>query len=307
MKTLLICFSQTGNTRRIAECIRLGIMDAGAECDIRDLNETTASSLPGYDLVGIGAPVFYYKEPFHVRDFIEALPGLDGQHWFVFCTHGNVIGNYFPSMTALLEKKGALLVGFHNTYANVTVPFYPKPSYTSGHPDQHDLDQARAFGKDVAERSPKITGPESPFIPAPGPVSTEAWLREADALTEGVLRKVLPKLHIDTETCIQCRECEENCPVHGIDVDADPPRVQEPCIFCWRCVNVCPTLSIGTDWGPLADTAPANYARYKKELDKVTARGEFRWLIDPESIRFDDPLYKQREREIKGGNRKDAA
>jgi putative effector of murein hydrolase len=45
--------------------------------------------------------------------------------------------------------------------------------------------------------------------------------------------------------------------------------------------------------------APANYARYKKELDKVAARGEFRWLIDPETIVFDDPLYKQRQREIK--------
>ena len=29
------------------------------------------------------------------------------------------------------------------------------------------------------------------------------------------------------------------------------------------------------------------------------ARGEFRWLIDPETINCDDPLYKQREREIK--------
>jgi hypothetical protein len=44
---------------------------------------------------------------------------------------------------------------------------------------------------------------------------------------------------------------------------------------------------------------PVNYARYNKELDKVSARGEFRWLIDPEAVVFDDPLYEQRKREVK--------
>ncbi|MGD8892783.1 MAG: 4Fe-4S binding protein [Desulfobacterales bacterium] len=109
----------------------------------------------------------------------------------------------------------------------------------------------------------------------------------------------MPKFSINNETCIQCHECEENCPVQGIDIEAEPPRIQDPCIYCWRCVTICPTLSLEADWEPLVAMAPANYARYKKELDKVTARGEFRWLIDPETIVFDDPLYKQRQREIK--------
>ena len=45
--------------------------------------------------------------------------------------------------------------------------------------------------------------------------------------------------------------------------------------------------------------APSNYARYIKELDKVSTNGKFRWLIDPETVVFNDPLYKQRERERK--------
>jgi hypothetical protein len=44
---------------------------------------------------------------------------------------------------------------------------------------------------------------------------------------------------------------------------------------------------------------PANYARYKKELDKVSASGEFQWLIDPDTVVFDDPLYEQRKCKIK--------
>jgi hypothetical protein len=69
-------------------------------------------------------------------------------------------------------------------------------------------------------------------------------------------------------------------------------------VYCWYCAKACPTLAIEADWDMLVATAPANYAEYRKALDEAAARGEFRWLIDPDSLDFDDPLYKQREREI---------
>jgi flavodoxin/NAD-dependent dihydropyrimidine dehydrogenase PreA subunit len=299
MKTLIIYFSQTSNTRKIAECIHDGIIDAKSECIMKALNDVEPTSLSDYELIGIGSPVFWYKEPFNVQDFIEALPEQEGRHWFVFCTHGNIIGNFFPSVTKKLNKRGATVIGFHNTYANITVPFYPRPSYTSGHPDSYDFEQARAFGREIVERSLKITHNGDDFIPKPEPVSSQEWIEESKVLTKEAIKNFMPKFSINTDTCIQCHECEENCPVQGIDIEAEPPRIQDPCIYCWRCVTICPTLSVEADWEPLVAMAPANYARYKKELDKVTARGEFRWLIDPETIVFDDPLYKQRQREIK--------
>ena len=301
MKTLVIFFSQTGNTRSIAECIQEGIIEVTKHCVMQPLAEVDADTLPDFDLVGIGSPVFYYREPFHVRDFLQSLPDLDGQRWFVFCTHGNVIGDYFASVTDLLNEKNASVIGWHNSYANITVPFYPRPSYTSGHPDRHDSDKAREFGREVARRV--STSREQPIDPLgfPFPVSSEEWQQEGERLTRDFLKQVTPKLRIDTETCIHCHECEENCPVEGIDVETDPPRIQTPCIYCWRCVNVCPTLSIGADWEPLVRMAPVNYARYRNELDKAAARGEFRWLIDPEIIDCSDPLYKQRARGIKDG------
>ena len=59
MKTLIIYFSQTENTRKIAECIYDGIIDAKNQCDIKPLKDVDVKSLSDYDLVGIGAPVFY--------------------------------------------------------------------------------------------------------------------------------------------------------------------------------------------------------------------------------------------------------
>ena len=118
-----------------------------------------------------------------------------------------------------------------------------------------------------------------------------------------VLPRVLEPGHAahahNEEKCAHCQECVENCPVDGIDVEADPPRIQDPCIYCWYCAKICPELAIEADWDGVVSMARQNYARYRKVLDEAAARGEFRWLMDPDSLDFDDPLYKQRERKLK--------
>ena len=83
-------------------------------------------------------------------------------------------------------------------------------------------------------------------------------------------------------------------------MESDPVRIQEPCIYCLHCVSICPTCSIEGDWTNLVKMAPANYARYREALDAAKAGGEFRWLIDPETVDCNNPLYEQREREIRG-------
>jgi flavodoxin/ferredoxin len=297
MKTLIICFSQTGNTHKVAECIRHGIVQETGQCDLMNMSEVDPRSLADYDLVGLGCPVFYYKEPFNVRDFINALPELKGKHWFIFCTHGSVMGKTLISMLERLKEKGIIVVGHHHTYADGTLPFYPYPTLTTGHPDPTDCEEARAFGREIAGRSRGFAEGEKEFIAPPDPLPEE-WALDAEMLTLEFMNDVMPRLHIDMDKCILCHECEDNCPVKGINIEDDPPRIQAPCIYCWYCTKICPTLAIYADWDNLVAMAPEQYARYRKALEDAATRGEFRWLIDPDSLDFDMPLYKQREREI---------
>lgn len=299
MKTLIVHFSQTGFTRKVAERIRDGIVEVTGQCDLTSLADVDESALAGYDLVGLGCPVFYYKEPFNVRDFMQGLPELKDKQWFVFCTHGSVMGNTLILMAEALKRKGILVVGYHDTYADGSIPFYPYPTLTTGHPDELEYDEAREFGREVAERSRRIAEGERDLIPEPGQKDQE-WTDAADMLSLEFMDQVMPRMSIDEEKCTHCQECVENCPVGGIDVEADPPRIQDPCIYCWYCAKICPELAIEADWDGLVSLAPENYARYRKALDEAAARGEFRWLVDPDSLDLDDPLYKQREREIKG-------
>lgn len=299
MRTLIICFSQSGNTRKVAECIRDGVIDVTGQCDLVNLADVDTSSLTDYDLVGLGCPTQYYQAPLNVREFIEGLPELRDRQWFVFCTHGSVIANTFPSMGELLKEKGIIIIGYHDTYADAKMPYLPYPTLTTGHPDSLELEEARVFGREIAERSQRIAEGDTSLIPEPEPVP-EKWVREAEMYNIELLEKINPHLSINMDKCTLCHACQDNCPVKGIDVEADPPRIQTPCIYCFFCWKVCPTLAIEADWDFIAAFAPEIYIPYRRVLDEAAARGEFRWLIDPDSLNFDDPLYKQRERELKG-------
>lgn len=105
MTAAIICFTQTGNTRKVAEKIRDGILGSTGQCDLMNMEEVDAGTLDKYDLIGLGCPVFYYKEPFNVADFIEKLPSQHNKQWFVFCSHGAVMGQTRFSMTKRLTKK----------------------------------------------------------------------------------------------------------------------------------------------------------------------------------------------------------
>ncbi|MBU2647491.1 hypothetical protein KKI24_22480 [bacterium] len=43
---------------------------------------------------------------------------------------------------------------------------------------------------------------------------------------------------------------------------------------------------------------PDIFENYFKNLDAAEKRGEFRRYIDPNEINLDDPIYKQKEREV---------
>ena len=303
MKTLIIYFSQTGNTRRVAEEIRQGILTGAEDCQLVALGEVDPSSLGSYDLVGLGCPVFYYQEPLHVREFIAQLPMLPDRQWFVYCTHGAIMGVTLHSMADGLKRKGIRVIGFHDTYAGATLPFYPYPMLTAGHPDETDLEEARIFGKLVGERGRHLVADDSVSFETP-PTVPQEWSDNAERFTPDFLKKIFPALSINSALCSRCYECQAACPVSGIDIDADPPQIQNPCIYCWNCANICPEAAIEADWSSQVKLAPKLLDRYRYWLNAAATQGKFRWRIDPEEIDFSMPYYLQRKQAAQKGSKK---
>jgi flavodoxin/ferredoxin len=295
MKMLIIFFSQTQYTRKVAERMRAGAIANGADCELVSIADVDTATLHQYDLVGLGTPVFYYQEPANVRQFVDELPGLKGKHWFIFTTHASTIGITMDSMRKGLESKGAVIVGYHDTYADSTMPVIPFPTLTTGHPDESEYEAAQRFGGEIVQTAQRIADGDTSLIPSLD-YEPDQWAHLAESLKLENLKHFMPPLRIDKDTCTQCHTCEENCPVGGIDTEADPPSIQNPCIYCWRCVMVCPEIAIDAvdgDWGLLLQTMPVNYQLYRERLDEAAARGEFKWLMDPDTINFEETQLKQ--------------
>ena len=65
---------------------------------------------------------------------------------------------------------------------------------------------------------------------------------------------------------------------------------------------VCPEIAIDAvdgDWGTLQSNMPVSYQLYRERLDAAAARGEFKWLMDPDTINFEDTQLNQRRAKLR--------
>jgi len=139
MRCIIVYFSQTGNTEKIAGAIQKGVARVAGNCEITKIKEINPESLTDYDLIGLGCPIQGFVEPGVIKAYIYKMHGLKGKHIFPFATHGTRPEFFFPSIVPRLEKKGLVVIGMYNCYADVHMPSMPEPYPTAGHPDKIDL------------------------------------------------------------------------------------------------------------------------------------------------------------------------
>jgi len=57
MRNIIIYFSLTGNTKKVAQAIHRGMSQLGGQCDIATVKEVDIQRLTDYDLIGLGSPI----------------------------------------------------------------------------------------------------------------------------------------------------------------------------------------------------------------------------------------------------------
>lgn len=293
-KGAIVYLSYTGNTRDIARAIHKSMESVLSICDIYKLRETEPAALSGYDVIGIGSPVRLGKMPIELSAFIEKMNGFEGKHCFVFNTHAALPVNFMRECVTALSTKGMMVIGFKNWYCSVYLPYVPKPYFTDGHPDDIDLKEAEAFGRDMVERSRRILKGETGLI-------QELPEGEAyDRIYGGMMRGTLPTgvmearaqgFSIDMDKCTRCNFCVELCPSQAIDFSVDPP-VFHQCEQCWLCEQTCPEGAISFNYPPLHKSHNIMVAQnYATSLEAAEKAGRFRPLVKQEDVGWDTPLF----------------
>jgi ferredoxin len=289
MKCIIIYFSQTGNTDRVARAIQTGIEQVAGNCDLVKIKAANPHALQDYDLIGIGSPVMAW-EPDNVGHFVDSMRSVAGKHAFAFNTHGLLPGGFFPHIYPRLTNRGLTVIGMRDWFGSVILSHCPKPYPSDGHPDETDLKEAENFGREMVENSRKISDGDTNLIP-PMPASFDdepiPWFVPPEFMH--VFRT---KVRYHEERCNypKCRICVDNCPVDGIDLSVSPPTIANPCLDCEWCTHLCPTGALEAyDFFEWCEPLFYQHLRLYHTIlaSNEEARGNLRRLVAPKDVGWD--------------------
>jgi len=309
MKSIVIYYSQSGNTKKVAEAIHRGMSQTGEQCDIVPLRDMNPPNLADYDLIGLGSPVISFAEPRNVSFFIEdRMKSVEGKHAFTFCTHGCLPTRYLSSVVPKLQQRGLTVIGWNDWFGSAVYPVIPKPYFTDGHPDEIDIKEAEDFGREMVERSRRIYQGETNLIPELprgkeyddiyDPTELKANLGKLSKRANAAYRRLEFTVNPDRCNYPKCTHCIDNCPTRSIDFSGDPPRLSIRCFsgighMCFICEQTCPRGAIEIDYEEFTEAHDAVVASYfTRMLEHFEKIGRFRRLVPVEDIGWGNPYWK---------------
>lgn len=240
----MVCFSQTGNTQKVAEAMGDTFEEKGCQFRIIPFEMADPAEAVKCDVFAVGCPCFASKAPTPVINFIQDIPSLQDKPVFVFSTSGGSPGRVLYDLKVASEKKGGNVIGGLLIRGEL---FYPVPCVFGrfpGRPNEEDLSKAKQFAQGVYkyiesnstyylnEGHPKILNRRLNFYYIAGLM-----------MTDPMIRLLLPKPKAEQDKCNECGTCEDNCPAQSIALNPFP-KFNTKCIRCYRCLTVCPKEAI---------------------------------------------------------------
>jgi flavodoxin/ferredoxin len=248
-KSLIVYFSQSGTTAQVAESIATGLSREGYQVDLCNIKEKQPPDTSGYDLLGIGSPVYFFRPPFIITDYLKSLPDLGGLQAFTFILHGTYRFDTNKSIRQILARKGAQDAGYFHCHGADFWLGYLKEGYlfSPNHPTLEELSMAVDFGSQVAEC---VDGKSYPSAEEDKP-PTFIYRLQRFFLNQWCAERVYSRMvKLDKEKCDACGLCIKLCPRSNIHQDKDGyPVWEQNCLLCLTCEMKCPKDAISTPIG----------------------------------------------------------
>jgi flavodoxin short chain len=139
-KMTVVYWSQTDNTKKMADLIAAGAKAAGAEPDVFEVSDTTAEKTAEYERIALGCPSMGVEvlEEDSFQPFYDALSGrLAGKKVALFGSYGWGDGEWMRNWQSSAADAGANLFGGEGLIVNYE-------------PEGDDAEKCKAFGEGFA-------------------------------------------------------------------------------------------------------------------------------------------------------------
>jgi len=249
-KAAVLWYSQTGNTQKCGEVLAKTFKKKGITVTYGDLRYFDRATIIDFDLIVIGAPVFYYDVPDYVKDFIQSLPDLKGIPVAAYVTFGGPEGNQHNAACSILEglaQKNGVPVGLEAFMAissySLSLKAIDKEIRTKQNtilPDQNTYKNVRDYAAFI--KSEVSQGNTSVF-------NKNLTLREFSTYfgPEWWTKLFVDNHYIIEQKCVGCGVCVEKCPTNSIDLDKFSVKT-DTCVLCFGCINNCEYQAVNMEY-----------------------------------------------------------
>jgi NAD(P)H dehydrogenase (quinone) len=155
-KALVVYYSRTGNTKKMAESVAEGIKKEGVGAVLKDVKDTGADELLKYEAIIIGSPTYYGSMAAEIKklldDSVKFHGKLDGKIGAAFASSANVAGG---NETTVLDILNAMLIHGMIIHGDPQGDHYGAVSI--GAPDARATGECLRMGSRIAKLVKKCT------------------------------------------------------------------------------------------------------------------------------------------------------
>jgi NAD(P)H dehydrogenase (quinone) len=156
-KVLVIYYSQSGNTKKMAESVAEGVKKEGLEVTLKDVKDVATAELLKYEGIIIGSPTYYGTMSFQIKKLLDesvAFHGkLDGKIGAAFASSANIAGG---NETTILDILNAMLIHGMIIQGDPQGDHYGPVAI--GAPDSRATKECIRLGSKVAKLVKKFSG-----------------------------------------------------------------------------------------------------------------------------------------------------
>ena len=156
-KALVIFYSRSGNTRKMAESVSEGITKEGVAVVLKDVKDVAVEELLGFDAIIIGSPTYYGTMAAEIKklldDSVKFHGKLEGKVGAAFASSANVAGG---NETTVLDILNAMLIHGMILQGDPQGDHYG--AVAIGAPDGRATKECLRMGGRIARLTKKISG-----------------------------------------------------------------------------------------------------------------------------------------------------
>ncbi|MCM8800899.1 MAG: NAD(P)H-dependent oxidoreductase [Candidatus Omnitrophica bacterium] len=155
-RVLVIYYSKTGNTKKMAEAIAEGVKKEAVEVTIKSVKEVEPKELLDYEGIVIGSPTYYGTMSAEIKrlldDSVRYHGRLEGKIGGAFSSSANIAGG---NETTILDILNAMLIHGMIIQGDPSGDHYGPVSI--GKPDEHVIKECLRFGTRIAKLIKRCT------------------------------------------------------------------------------------------------------------------------------------------------------